>query len=232
LIESEKWTDPESEGIWKAQYPGSPYQIWESDPTIFGTEAPNLEVVDGPPKYSLDLVSASLRQRVYITRVMNECPGIDSSAERRQAISRYYKFLLLMKKKEKITGKYIPLVPTLDVDLAWHTHQLFPRVYHDYCLSHVGREINHNDTFGGKVIGNGLRHTSLAWLDAYNEPYTTKDLRRAYLTPSRVVMGILFPPYGIMMVRVGEKLKRAQARTLQFLILTNGDGSGARGTFE
>ena len=115
-----------------------------------------------------------------------------------------------MRKKHKITGKQIPLVPTLDVDLAWHTHQLYPHSYRDYCITFVGRAINHDDTFEAKVINDGLRYTSLAWLKEYDEPYTTKDLRKGYFTTKRKVVGVMFPPYGFVMLRMGNKLTRAR----------------------
>ena len=163
--------------------------------------------------FSIDLVAASLRQRVFVNRIMHECEGIDSSAELSRAISRYSKFLHLMKKKDTISGKYIPLVPTLDIDLAWHTHQLYPRSYRDWCLQHIGRPINHDDTFGKETVRDGLRSTSLAWLDTYGEPYTTNHLRKAYFTLSRKCVGIMFPPYGLVMLNVGRKLSQAQIST-------------------
>ena len=209
LIQSDQWSDPESEAIWKEHYPEAPYQLWATDP-ILTDEHLKLESINETSNFSLDLVAASLRQRVFTTRIIHECYGIDCPSGLQRAIRRYYKFLLLMKKKDKITRKYIPLVPTLDVDLAWHTHQLFPKAYREFCLEFVGRQINHDDTFDKVSIGNGLRATSLAWLDAYDEPYTPADLRKAYFTRSRVAFGIVFPPYGIMMFRVGRKLKRAQ----------------------
>jgi hypothetical protein len=123
--------------------------------------------------FSMDLVAASLRQRKFTNRIIHECHDLDTTDGVSNAISRYRKFLLLMRKKDTITGKHIPLVPTLDIDLAWHTHQLFPHAYHDWCLQHIGRKINHDDTFGKGTIRDGLRSTSLAWLDEYGESYTT-----------------------------------------------------------
>jgi hypothetical protein len=139
-----------------------------------------------------------------------QCQGIDSSDELSKAISRYQKFLQLMKIKNSITGKHIPLVPTLDIDLAWHTHQLFPQSYRAWCRENIGRAINHDDTFGRETITDGLRSTSLAWLEEYGEAYTTKNMRKAYFTVKRKVIGILFPPYGLIMLRVARKLDRAR----------------------
>jgi len=215
LIETKKWSDKESEEIWIQHYPGSPYQLWESDPDLKDVPL-TLESIGEKPKFSLDLIPASLRQREFTTRIMNECDGISSAPELQKAIRRYYQFLLLMKRKSKITGKHVPLVPTLDIDLAWHTHQLFPQAYHRYCVEHVGRQIDHDDSLEKNVIVSGLRSTSLAWLKAYNEPYTTKDLKKAYFTRSRVAIGILFPPYGIVLLRVGQKLRKARLGNRQW----------------
>jgi hypothetical protein len=33
-------------------------------------------------------------------------------------------------------------VPTLDIDLAWHTHQLTPKNYHADCKKYLGRYID------------------------------------------------------------------------------------------
>jgi len=220
LIQTEQWSDSDSETIWNEHYPETPYQLWASDP-IVSNEPLKLQNVNETPKFSLDLVAASLRQRVFTTRMVQECEGIDCPSDLERAVTRYHKFLQLMRKKDKITRKYIPLVPTLDIDLAWHTHQLYPQAYREFCLEFVGRQINHNDTFDETIIGNGLRDTSLAWLNAYNEPYTPADLRKAYFTRSRIAFGIVFPPYGIFMFRVGRKLKMAQTGILMKLMSAN-----------
>lgn len=212
------WVDANSEATWTAEYPKSPYQLWITDPTMTDEPVTLQDISISKPQFSLDLVPASLRQREFTTRIIHECRGIDSAAELEKAISRYHKFLRLMRNKNKITGKSIPLVPTLDVDLAWHTHQLYPHSYREYCLRFVGRLVNHDDTFEKEVIGNGLRETSLAWLKAYNEPYTTKDLNKEYFTTRRKIVGIIFPPYGVVMLRVGKQLTKARMGTsLTFL---------------
>ena len=209
-IEQGLWSDRASEAAWTDQYPQSPYQLWKTDPTMTDEQLTLQDFTLHKPNFSLDLVAASLRQREFATRIIHECHRMDSSESLHKAISRYHKFLRLMRQKNKITGKHIPLVPTLDVDLAWHTHQLFPHEYRAYCLEHVGRPINHDDTFEKEVIRDGLRRTSLAWLKEYDEPYTTKDLRMEYFTMKRKVVGFVFPLYGLVMLRTGKKLMRAR----------------------
>ena len=131
----------------------------------------------------------------------------ENSVALSDATVRYHKFLLLMK---KVQSKRTLIVPTLDIDLCWHTHQLFPRSYREWCLQYLGRPIDHDDTIDESVATRGLRSTSLAWLDLYNEPYTGNDLRKAYFTPARKFTGIIFPPYGLFILYVGRKLDRAR----------------------
>lgn len=161
---------------------------------------------------SIDLVAASLRQREFVKKITsNECSGLDTPFALYKANTRYHKFLLLMNRKTKPANKKNSnLVPTLDIDLCWHTHQLVPVLYRQWCLEHLGTAINHDDTIGQGDLDVGLRETSLAWFDAYREPYTTDDLRQSYFSTTRKVTGALFPPYGLYMLRKGAKLNQAR----------------------
>ena len=162
---------------------------------------------------SIDLVAASLRQREFAKKITGEeCQGIDSQLSLYKATTRYHKFLLLLKRSGGSLGqnKGPHLVPTLDIDLCWHTHQLFPQDYYSWCTEHLGRAVNHDDTIPKASLTNGLRVTSLAWFEAYREPYTTEDLKKSYLTPGRKIAGIIFPPYGLHVLSKGKKLQQAQ----------------------
>jgi hypothetical protein len=139
---------------------------------------------------SIDLVAASLRQREFAKKITGtECHRLDSQFGLLKAVTRYHRFLLLMKHSD--SKKTLPLVPTLDIDLCWHTHQLSPVSYRQWCTEHLGTAINHDDTIGKSRLHDGLRQTSLAWFHAYGEDYTTDDLRSAYLTGGRKVAGIV-----------------------------------------
>jgi len=156
---------------------------------------------------SIDLVAASLRQREFATKITSaECSGMDSPFALFKATTRYHKFMLLMNRGSKKSF----LVPTLDIDLCWHTHQLFPCSYREWCLEHLHRAVNHDDTVGKGDLSQGMRATSLAWLEAYREPYTTDDLRKGYFSPGRKVAGIICPPYGLHMLNKGRKLDKAR----------------------
>jgi Glycine-rich domain-containing protein-like len=161
---------------------------------------------------SIDLFAAAIRQRSFSEKITSEdCAGIDSPIALTYAISRYHKFMLLLRRrddgKEK---KYQPLVPTLDIDLCWHTHQLHPVEYRAWCEEHLERLINHDDTISKENLKEGLRDTSLAWYEAYREPYTTDDLKKDYLTTGRKVAGILMPLYGLHVLAKSKKLQQSQ----------------------
>ena len=161
--------------------------------------------------FSIDLVAASLRQREFATRITNsehmrlDCPSALSNAG-----DRYCAFMLLMKHRDPRTKRHISLVPTMDIDLCWHTHQLFPRLYREWCIRHLSRPINHDDTIGTGDLEKGLRETSLLWLDAYSEAYTSDDLKKKYFSWWRRGVGLVFPPYGIYMLRKGKELDQVR----------------------
>ncbi|CAG8479664.1 9089_t:CDS:2 [Ambispora leptoticha] len=64
-------------------------------------------------------------------------------------------------------------VPTLDIDLAWHTHILHPLLYRNFTIKHMGRVINHDDTLAEKTLTDGFTKTSQAWYKKYRESYRT-----------------------------------------------------------
>ncbi|KAF8582970.1 hypothetical protein K439DRAFT_1285906, partial [Ramaria rubella] len=44
------------------------------------------------------------------------------------------------------------LVPTLDIDLGWHTHQLSGARYMSDTVRHVGRYVDHDDKIEEGVL--------------------------------------------------------------------------------
>jgi hypothetical protein len=165
------------------------------------------------PQISLDLVAAALRQREFARKITAEdCATLDSPHGLTNAISRYHKFLLLLKRKYLF--KKTHLVPTLDIDLSWHTHQLFPISYSEWCAEYVGHGVNHDDTLPHGDLQAGLRATSIAWSETYKEPYTTDDLKGKYFSTGRKVLGLIMPVYGLHMLHKGHQLEKAQSGNL------------------
>lgn len=63
-------------------------------------------------------------------------------------------------------------VPTLDVDLAWHTHQLSPATYYDYTVAKTGSFIDHDDKIEETVLSAAFEWTSKTYQKMYGELYS------------------------------------------------------------
>lgn len=94
--------------------------------------------------------------------------------------------------------KRVALVPTLDIDLCWHTHQLNSVSYREWCIEHLGVAVNHDDTVGQESLDNGLRETTSAWYGAYRESYAPNEPSDA---KSRTIAGVR----GLFSRNKGEK---------------------------
>lgn len=90
---------------------------------------------------------------------------VDAGTPAMQA--RYVKFLGLM--RGLVAGEGGVLVPTVDIDLVWHTHQLAPGGYAEYCGRWVGRSVFHDDSVAVGERGRGLLDTQERWAREYGE---------------------------------------------------------------
>ncbi|KAM7215863.1 Protein of unknown function (DUF1399) domain containing protein [Rhypophila decipiens] len=131
------------------------------------------------PALANELFDAVLRQNSFIDKMSNHL-WIRSPALRgtlRRSIERYSKFLQLLRLDNKIpgrsgSGKRAMMVPTLDIDLAWHTHQCSGgRPYMMATKSLVGRFINHDDKIGDAVLGDGSVETRRLWRLLFGSEY-------------------------------------------------------------
>ena len=91
-------------------------------------------------------------------------PAVGETLKR--ALVRYERFMALFKKHPEPT-----LVPTLDIDLVWHTQQCSPMSYLACCSKLAGRAINHNDALEGGVLKNGFAETSRLYEMEFQEEY-------------------------------------------------------------
>ncbi|KAI8808362.1 hypothetical protein BJ742DRAFT_288865 [Cladochytrium replicatum] len=116
---------------------------------------------------SLDLIAAVVRQRGFTAKMVSGAVDWSNQNVLAKATTRYHKFLMLI-------GKYPGemLVPTLDLDLAWHTHQLHPHRYQSYGIQNAGRIINHDDSIEMSSLSTGYDITSSRWKSVFNEDYS------------------------------------------------------------
>jgi hypothetical protein len=156
-----------------------------------------------PSPFSIDLISAVRRQREFTGKMVNN-KWIVSTEVQTNATTRYNKFLSLMKEQNTL------LVPTLDIDLAWHTHQIHASHYRTFTQKHIGRIVNHDDTLTKGVLSNGFAITARAWYKKYHEPYTHVNPSKYWLTTKKKVMSVVVPPYGLLVL---YRLKKYQEAT-------------------
>ena len=115
--------------------------------------------------FAIDLVGAVVRQGVFV-RKMDEIDWLHSPtvmATMGRLIEKYHVFMRIM-----VAHPLCMAVPTLDVDLAWHTHQLDPSRYYFHCLSETGNSgqtdrpyfIDHDDKVDEIKLSDGFEWTS------------------------------------------------------------------------
>ncbi|CAG8761709.1 43992_t:CDS:2, partial [Gigaspora margarita] len=148
--------------------------------------------------FSIELVSAVIRQREFTHKMVDNAWA--------QATIRYHKFLLLQKDVGKL------LVPTLDIDLCWHTHMLYATLYRNFTKKHMNRIINHDDTLSKSILSNGFAETSSAWYKKFKEPYTCEHPSKYWLTKKKKVAAVLLPPYAIYLMYKMNKYKKGTVK--------------------
>lgn len=91
-------------------------------------------------------------------------PAVQGTLDR--AVDRYTKFLELFKVYPGTV-----LVPTLDIDLVWHTHQCSAKEYQGQMISQTGRFVDHNDKIGNPALSGGLDTTVNLFKIRFGESY-------------------------------------------------------------
>ncbi|OJJ51264.1 hypothetical protein ASPZODRAFT_127307 [Penicilliopsis zonata CBS 506.65] len=125
---------------------------------------------DNASPFALDLVGAVIRQGTFVQKMDNinwlHSPALEATVDR--LIRKYQIFFQIMAKNPKHMA-----VPTLDVDLAWHTHQLSPARYFHYSLYQTGTTalktfIDHDDKVEEGKLSDGFEWTSKMYKKATN----------------------------------------------------------------
>ncbi|KAF7304477.1 hypothetical protein HMN09_00850000 [Mycena chlorophos] len=124
--------------------------------------------------FSVELVSAVLRQGSFVSKMHQlgwTKPGAFDSHEDQLAllhvVARYHAFLDLMAASP---GEF--LVPTLDIDLGWHTHQLRSHEYGPDTMKYVDVFVDHEDKVEETCLTNSFDGTGSAWRKRFGQPYS------------------------------------------------------------
>jgi len=124
-----------------------------------------------PFKPSMDLYAANEFQQGFIekTKVFYD----SSDQDIMDLTQNYIKFLKLVPLIEP--GKFI--VPTIGIDLIWHTHMMVPEWYGFDSKRIAGIVLNHNDTLSSTVLSENLEYTAALWKKTYNEDYIHNQVK-------------------------------------------------------
>ncbi|KAG6811588.1 hypothetical protein H0H92_006711 [Tricholoma furcatifolium] len=126
-----------------------------------------------PSPFSIDLVGAVIRQGSFTEKMVklewtkpNYFRDVEDEIPLLHAIARYHAFLDLMAANPRSFN-----VPTLDIDLAWHTHQLMGHKYNLDCRDCVGRYIDHDDKVEESKLSNSFESTAALWKERFGIEY-------------------------------------------------------------
>ena len=83
------------------------------------------------------------------------------------AITRYSQFMAAMWAPDKPQG--LIMVPTNDIDLIWHSHQLDPTGYHSFCITNSPKKclVSHDDNIAPSVLHTNNNGTEAFWNQKY-----------------------------------------------------------------
>ncbi|ORY89085.1 hypothetical protein BCR35DRAFT_350582 [Leucosporidium creatinivorum] len=123
-------------------------------------------------QFSLDLTTAVLRQGTFVQKLFDlgwTRPGRFDGDEvlLQRCVARYHAFLDLI---SSLPSTFC--VPTLDIDLAWHSHQLNSSKYRDDTINFVGRFVDHDDKVEENALSTAYDVTARAWQARFNVPYS------------------------------------------------------------
>ncbi|MCJ1400340.1 hypothetical protein MMC11_003545 [Xylographa trunciseda] len=132
---------------------------------------------------SIELIGATLRQGRFVDTMAHHLwirsPALPGTLSRARA--RYTRYFALLAAHP---GQ--PMVPTIDIDLVWHTHQQAPAAYHAFSLRATGgRFVNHADTIDNAVRKGGLGVVRDLWWRKWGEEYA-----RCFCWDCELLLGI------------------------------------------
>ncbi|KAI9653668.1 MAG: hypothetical protein M1831_005696 [Alyxoria varia] len=125
---------------------------------------------DNSGPFAIDLSAACIRQASFVRKMADidwlHSPALFSTCQR--LITKYERFLRIMADYPKDMA-----VPTLDVDLAWHTHQLSPSAYYHHSVDVTsGVFLDHDDKVEEVKLSDAFARTSQRYQNLYKAPYS------------------------------------------------------------
>nr|XP_017218219.1 PREDICTED: glycine-rich domain-containing protein 1-like isoform X1 [Daucus carota subsp. sativus]XP_017218220.1 PREDICTED: glycine-rich domain-containing protein 1-like isoform X1 [Daucus carota subsp. sativus] len=159
----------ETEEIWERLYPDEPYSF---QPDTSCWDETLEKAADAEKHTTYDLVLAIERQSPFFYQVSR--PHMKNDLFLEGAVARYKGFLHLIKKnREHMLKRFC--VPTYDIDLIWHSHQLHPVSYCKDLVKLIGKVLEHDDTDSDRTKGQkldvGFSETTSQWEQTFGSRY-------------------------------------------------------------
>ncbi|KAI8193165.1 Glycine-rich domain-containing protein 1 [Colletotrichum sp. SAR 10_65] len=85
-------------------------------------------------------------------------------------LTKYTRFMTIVSLASSTKDRVA--VPTVDVDLAWHTHQLSPRSYYDYTVAETAAFVDHNDKVDEDKLSTAFEWTCKTYQERFGEVYS------------------------------------------------------------
>lgn len=159
-------------------------------------------------QFALDLVGAVIRQGSFVEKMHAidwlHSPALANTMAR--CVQKYSCFFSIMK-----TYPTKVAVPTLDIDLAWHTNQCSPVGYMSLSDRYCKKLIDHDDKIEESKLSEAFAWTSRTYQNMFSEPYSecTCWYCEAVRESSTSSVGRLFSSGN---VRATEKLHQKRGR--------------------
>ncbi|KAH7567611.1 hypothetical protein ACOSP7_010395 [Xanthoceras sorbifolium] len=155
--------------IWKVMYTNEPYEL---DMSTHFSDKVAKHASGTPETTKYDLHSAVKRQSSFFYQVSR--PHMKDDLFLEGAVARYKGFLHLIRRNmERGIRRFC--VPTYDIDLIWHSHQLLPVSYSKDLVTLLGKVLEHDDTDSdktkGKKLDTGYFETTKQWEEAFGFRY-------------------------------------------------------------
>lgn len=123
---------------------------------------------DNPTPFALDLTGAVVRQGSFITS-MHDIGWLFSPAlpnTMRRSITKYERFFTILQDNSNMA------VPTLPIDLVWHTAQCSAFSYMIYSIRETKQFVDHDDKVAETALHDSFAWTSKTYARLFNEPYS------------------------------------------------------------
>lgn len=126
--------------------------------------------VNNPGMHSIDLQAAVNRQGIFVAKMahLDWLHSPNATSTMTNLITKYDEWLGLIRAHP---GKL--MVPTLDVDLAWHTAQLSPKRYYIKTTSTLSQFLNHDDKIADTKLSDAFAETTKLYEKTYNKEYSS-----------------------------------------------------------